>query len=105
MRTLLIATLAVTLAGCVYTKLHPGADAVRVTANSAAVEGCELLGEVKGADFLNGGIGGKSAGQENTDRRLKNKALALGGNVVHIRDEESNYYGTTARGEVYRCVK
>jgi len=105
MRTIIIATLAVALSGCIYTKLHPGAEAVRVTANANAVEGCELLGEVKGADFLNGGIAGASAGQENTDRRLKNKGLALGGNVVHIRDEDSNYYGTSARGDVYRCAK
>lgn len=103
MRALILATAAALLTGCVYTKLHPGADGVRVTANANAVEGCELVGEVKSADYLNGGAGGQSAGQENTDRKMKNKALALGGNVVHIRDEDSNYYGTSARGEVYRC--
>lgn len=91
------------LASCVTTRLTPDASRVRVTGNSAVVSGCEYLGDVKASDRMNGGLVGQDAAEENTDRRMRNAAAAMGGNVVHLQRERADYFGASARGEVYRC--
>ena len=90
--------------GCVTTQLTPEAQAVRITSNPEAVRGCEVLGEVKGSDRMNGGMLGQGAAEENSRRRLRNAAAKLGANVVLV--ESANVAvlgGTSQRGEAYRC--
>lgn len=90
------------LSACVTTELTPAGENVRVTSNAEAVEGCELLGETQASDRLNTGIA-QSSGEENTFRRMRNQAAAMGGNVVHLLTNDTGFYGASARGEVYRC--
>jgi Domain of unknown function (DUF4156) len=88
---------------CVTTQLTPAAQKVRVTTNVEVVRGCKFVGEVKASDRMNGGMFGQDAAEENTYRRLKNRAAQIGGNVVLLNRASTGYSGATARGEVYRC--
>lgn len=98
-----VAVAALLLSACVTTQLKPGADQVRVTTNAETVRGCESLGNIKASDRMNGGVFGQDAAEENTDRRLRNQAVALGGNVVFLDRASTGIDGSSARGEVYRC--
>lgn len=102
MRLLAALVTPLLLSGCVTTKLAPGADAVRVTSNGETVKDCKFLGEIKASDRMNGGFG-QGAAEENTDRRLKNQAIEMGGNVVLLNRANTSYFGSSARGEVYAC--
>lgn len=99
-RTLPVLLLVATT--CVTAQLTPEAEAVRVTTNPAAVQGCEPLGEVKGSDHLNGGIG-QGAAEENARRRLRNETAKRGGNVVLVESGQTGWGGSSQRGEAYRC--
>lgn len=102
MRRIVAFSLCLLLAGCVTTKLVPGADSIRVTSNGETVKGCKFIGEIKASDRMNGGFG-QGAAEENTDRRLKNQALEMGGNVILLNRSNTSYYGSSARGELYSC--
>ena len=91
------------LPACVTTTLKDGAEAVRVTDNVDAVKGCKYLGEVVASDRMNGGLLGMDAAEENTYRRLKNRALELGANTVHVQRASTSPVGAKARGEAYQC--
>lgn len=91
------------LASCVTTKLTTAGDDVRVTKNPEVVRGCEYIGNATASDRMNGGIAGKDAARENTDRRLRNKAAEMGGDTVHLMSDDYGWSGAAARGEVYRC--
>jgi hypothetical protein len=94
--------LSLFLGACVSTKLAPGADAVRVTANTEAVKGCRFVKEVKGADHWNGGVlSGKA--EENANRQLKNEAVSAGANVVLVTSSSTGHNGSDQRGEAYAC--
>jgi uncharacterized protein YbjQ (UPF0145 family) len=88
---------------CVTTQLTPDGAKVRVTSNPEAVHGCALVGEVKGADHMNGGTMGQGAAQETAMRELKNRAAAAGANVVLMVTSTTNTSGSVQLGEGYRC--
>jgi uncharacterized protein YbjQ (UPF0145 family) len=89
--------------GCITTQLTPEGAKVRVTSNPDAVRGCALVGEVKGADHMNGGLMGQGAAQETAMRELKNRAAAAGANVVLMVTSTTNTSGSVQLGEGYRC--
>lgn len=95
--------LSMMLFSCVTTTLSPAAERVRVTSNPEAVRGCTLVGELRGADHMNGGFAGQGAAEENAMRRLKNEAAEKGADTVLIITSTTNTSGSTIRGEGYRC--
>ncbi|HEY0685876.1 MAG TPA: DUF4156 domain-containing protein [Steroidobacter sp.] len=106
----------VALAGCAATPLQPGAEMVRVTNTEPGSE-CEFLGDItanQGNSFT-----GPFTTNENLEtgarHDLKNKAAALGGNLVVLLTQRAGQTGTlgeissveqtnvTLSGNVYRC--
>jgi uncharacterized protein YbjQ (UPF0145 family) len=92
------------LTSCVTTTLTPEGAKVRVTSNQEAVHGCVLIGEVKGADHMNGGTMGQGAAQETAMRELKNRAAAMGADTVLMITSTTNTSGSVQLGEGYRCT-
>ena len=107
----------VLMAGCAATPLKPGAELVRVT-HIEPTSGCKWLGDVTGSQ------GNSFVGQYTTNANLetgarndlKNKAAALGGNLVVLitervgRTPDFGLEGgpvhrtdVTLTGSVYRC--
>jgi hypothetical protein len=103
MRAAALVAIACLLAGCVTTTLQPGAAAVRVTTNPDVIASCSYVGQVKASDRMNGGLLGQDAAEENTHRRLQNRAHAMGGNAVFVNSSAADLSGARARGEVYSC--
>lgn len=103
MKRIAFATLLAALSGCVTTRLSSEGEAVRVTSNSEAVQGCEYIGEVRASDRMNGGMLGQGAAEENTLRRLKNRTAEMGGNVVLLTTANAGMAGASTLGEAYRC--
>lgn len=91
------------LSGCVTTDLTPDAEKVRITSNPDVVRGCKFVGEVTGADRMNGGTMGQGAAEENANRRLRNNAAAMGADTVFIGASTTNTSGSVQRGEAYQC--
>lgn len=116
MRTIsLFAFLA--LAGCAATPLQPGAEMVRVTNTEPGSE-CEFLGDITGNQ--GNSFTGPFITNENLEtgarHDLKNKAAALGGNLVVLLTQRAGQTGSvseiggsveqtnvTLSGNVYRC--
>lgn len=90
---------AALLGGCT-TSLVPGAEAVRVTTDASAVQGCARIGEVKGGDNMSSA----GRGEENASRRLKNAAVKLGANVVLLSSTTAHLNATQMRGEAFKCA-
>ena len=88
---------------CVTTKLTPAAERVRVTTNVEALKDCKLLGNVDASDRLNGGMAGQMAAEENTNRRLRNKAAEMGANTVLMVTSTTGMSGSRSRAEAYAC--
>ena len=106
------------MAGCAATPLQPGAELVRIT-HIEPTGGCKFLGDVTGSQ------GNSFTGQYTTNANLetgarhdlKNKAAALGGNLVVLITERAGQTGgfglegggplhqtsVTLTGSVYRC--
>lgn len=103
MRRIAVLVAALAISGCVTTQLKPGAESVRITSNPEVVRGCKVIGEVRAADRMNGGMVGQDAAEENTYRRLRNAAVDMGANVVYLERAGTGYYGASARGEAYIC--
>jgi hypothetical protein len=95
--------LCVAASACIRVQLTPEAERVRVTANSEAVKGCKLVGEVTGSDRLNGGMAGQMAAEENANRFLKLNAANMGANTVLITGSTTGMSGSRKRGEAYAC--
>jgi len=91
------------VAACVTTKLTPAAERVRVTSNAAALKDCKLVGNVDASDRMNGGMMGQMAAEENTSRRLRNKAADMGANTVLLVSSTTGMSGSRSRAEVYSC--
>lgn len=112
-RSLILALpLAPLLFGCAAIQLAPGAEQVRIT--NSEPQGCQLLGEVVGSQ--GNAVSGAWTSNDNlvmgARNDLKNKAAALGGNVVHLLSNTTgqswgqNGGGTTSShlmGAAYRC--
>ena len=93
----------VIVTACVTTSLTPKGNQVRLTSNPDVVRPCKYLGEVKGADRMNGGIAGQGAAEENANRRLRNNAAQMGADTVFIGTSTTNTSGSVQRGEAYQC--
>ncbi len=103
MRTKAALALCLLATGCLVPVNHYGLQ-VRLTTNPDVVKGCRFIGEVRGADHLNGGALGSETAQENAERILRNNAGQIGANVVLLSRTRSHYYtGATAIGEAYAC--
>lgn len=92
-----------TVAACVTTNLTPAGSKVRLTSNPDVVKPCKFLGEVKGADRMNGGMMGQGAAEENANRRLRNNAAAMGADTVFVGTSTTGFSGSVQRGEAYIC--
>jgi uncharacterized protein YbjQ (UPF0145 family) len=104
MRKLLILASFAAVTGCVTTRLSPAAETVRLTTNPEAVRGCELVGDIDASDRMQGGMMGQMAAEENANRRLRNKAVEMGANVVLVGQSTTGMSGSRVRGEAYRCA-
>jgi hypothetical protein len=89
------------VSGCATTP-SPEAARVRIVQDATQVSGCQLLGEVKGSSLapLVGVVGHT---MDNARTEMRDKAVAQGGNVVLITQNNANTYGTWLYGEAYRC--
>jgi hypothetical protein len=92
---------ALPLAACV--SLTPAGEKVRITANPDVVRNCTLIGEVKGADHMNGGLMGQGIAENHAVIELKNRAAAMGADTVMMVTGSTGFSGSVQRGEAYRC--
>lgn len=100
-RRLVALVLVLLCVGC--TSLTPAGSRVRVTSNNEAVHGCTLLGEVKGADHMWGGVAGQGIAENNAWNELKNRAAAMGADTVLMVTSSTGFSGSRQIGEAYRC--
>ena len=108
------------LAACAATPLQPGAELVRVT-HIEPTGGCRFLGDVTGnqGNAFTGTYTTNANLETGARNDLKNKAAALGGNLVVIITERAGQTGSgfglegggslhqtnvTLTGSVYRCT-
>jgi uncharacterized protein YbjQ (UPF0145 family) len=103
MRKLISLGLLLFISACVTTDLTPEAAQVRITSNPDVVRQCKFLGEVTGADRMNGGTMGQGAAEENANRRLRNNAAKMGADTVFVGVSTTNTSGSVQRGEAYQC--
>ncbi|EGP47467.1 MULTISPECIES: DUF4156 domain-containing protein [Achromobacter] len=113
-RAVFLLACAAPLAACAPTALAPGAAAnVRITHNEPGKE-CAFLGDVTGSqgNFLAGAITSNADLETGARNDLKNRAAALGGNVVYLLTQRAGQTGgkdhqeqtnVTLSGNVYRC--
>lgn len=96
----------VVLAGCAATPISPGAEHVRLTKAEPAKE-CTPLGDVIGeqGNLVSGATTSDNNLEIGATNDVKNKAAALGGNVVYILSDRMNPSGTaiTISGTAYHC--
>ncbi len=91
----------------------PGASMVRVTQKEPG-KSCTFLGDITGSqgDFLLGAITSNADLETGARNDLKNKAAAMGGNLVYLLTQRAGQTGSkdslsqtnvTLSGNVYRC--
>jgi hypothetical protein len=112
MKWTVVTSLGLILVGCSATPVNSGAERVRLT-NTDPGKQCKLLGDVtgnQGNEFTGPFI--SNANLETGARNdIKNKAAAMGGNVVYILTQRAGQSGitpgrqtnVTLSGNVYRC--
>lgn len=103
--------------GCAATPPVPGSERVRITTTEPGKE-CKFLGDVTGnqGNFLTGGVTSNENLETGARNNLKNKAVAMGGNVVLMLTQRAGQTGSygqyggsntqtnvTLSGNVYRC--
>jgi len=108
---------AVCLAGCSATSLKHEAKMVRIT-NTEPGKECKYLGDVTGnqGNFFTGGFTSNANLETGARNDIKNKAAALGGNLVSILTQRAGETGSiysgngsvrqtnvTLTGNVYFC--
>ena len=107
----------VLVASCAATSIQPGAEAVRITNTEPGSE-CKFLGDVTGSqgNAFTGAVTPNKNLETGARNDLKNKAAALGGNVVMLITERAGQTGSfnegggsitqtnvTLTGNVYDC--
>ena len=96
------------------TPLAPGPRATCASRTTRPGKGCAFLGDVTGSqgDFLRGAITSNADLETGARNDLKNRAAAMGGNVVYLltqragqtgRKDHSEQTNVTLTGNVYRC--
>jgi hypothetical protein len=105
------------LAGCAATSVQPGAETVRITNTEPGSE-CKFIGDITGnqGNAFTGPFTPNKNLETGARNDLKNKAAALGGNVVMLLTERAGQTGSisdgggsiaqtnvTLSGNVYRC--
>lgn len=92
---------------------NPAASAVRITTQEPR-DRCTFLGDITGSqgDFLRGKLTSNADLESGARNDLKNKAAAMGGNVVYLLTNRAGQTGNsdnfmqtsvTLSGNVYRC--
>ena len=117
MNKIAVVFLSAVVAGCAAVPISPGADRVKIT-NTEPGKECKFLGDVTGnqGNFLTGPWTSNENLETGARNDMKNKAAAMGGNVIAILTQRagqtgsSGYYGgssqqtnVTVTGSVYRC--
>jgi len=111
-RVALMLSLPLLLTACAAIPIQPGAERIKLT--NQEPQGCEYLGEVVGTqgNAVTGSWTSNETLINGARADLKNKALALGGNVVHVlantAGHTSGQYGGSMssshlEGVAYRC--
>ncbi len=111
-----VVTVVLVLSGCSAKQLKPEATAIRVAISEPT--GCAYLGEVTGAqgNFLTGGWTSNESLETGARNDMKNKAYAMGGNVIVMLANRAGQTGSVGKyggssqqtnvayvGAVYRC--
>ena len=118
MKKLLTLITALSLGACSAIPVHESASMIRLTHTEPSVDNCKFLGDITGnqGDFFTGGFTSNANLETGARNDLKNKANAMGGNVVYIltqRAGQTSHYGddfggseqtnVTLSGNVYHC--
>lgn len=93
----------------------PAASSVRITSQEPGAH-CQFLGDVTGSqgDFLRGSVTSNADLETGARNDLKNKAAAMGGNVVYLLMHRAGQTGSkdrleqtnvTLSGNVYHCPR
>lgn len=117
MNKLIVAAMLAFLSGCSAIVLNPEALKIKVVVSEPSKK-CKFLGDVTGSqgNFFTGGYTSNENLETGARNSLKNKAAALGGNVVHILTQRAGSTGSygqyggssqqtnvTLSGNVYKC--
>lgn len=120
MKNVILLLLLATLSACASTSLKQGATMVRLTHTEPSTEKCQFLGDITGSqgDFFSGAFTSNEDLETGARHDLKNKAHAMGGNVVYLLTQRAGQTGSygdgsgsteqtnvTLTGNVYRCSK
>jgi hypothetical protein len=76
-------------------------ESVRIVGDSHQVEGCRLIGEVKGKSSWGGAM--QSYAESKAYQHIKQNALKMGANTVLMVTGHSSWGGSKYRGEAYLC--
>ena len=117
MKKIAVVFLAAVVTGCAAVPINPGAERVRLT-NSEPGKECKFLGDVTGnqGNSLTGPWTSNESLETGARSDIKNKAFAMGGNVVAILTQRAGQTGSYGRyggsseqtnvvitGNIYRC--
>jgi hypothetical protein len=106
--------IAVLIAGCAATQLKQGVNSVKLV-NSEPGKECQFVGDVTGnqGDFFRGAFTSNENLETGARNDIKNKAAAMGGNLIVILTQRAGQTGgvnggghqtnVTLTGNVYRC--
>jgi hypothetical protein len=117
LKNLITILTSIIIAGCAAAPLNPEAQKVRIVLSEPGKE-CKFLGDVTGSqgDFFTGAYTSNEHLETGARNALKNKAAAMGGNVVVILTQRAGQTGSygeyggsssqtnvTLSGNVYNC--
>lgn len=112
LKIVLSLTVASVLIGCSAHSVKPGAETVEIMVGQADRNLCEFKGEIVGSqgNWFTGDFTSNENLVIGARNELRNKAHALGANIVYIQDmKNTNAWGslgttnTTAVGKAYKC--
>ena len=117
MKNITIILTSIIIAGCAAVPLNPGAQKIRIALSEPGKE-CKFLGDVTGSqgDFFTGAYTSNENLETGARNTLKNKAAALGGNLIVMLTQRAGQTGSsgqyggsssqtnvTLSGNVYKC--
>lgn len=108
MKYIVYIVITISLSACSAITIQPGAEKIRLT-NKEPI-GCKFLGDVIGSqgNAFTGELTSNKTMEIGSRNDLKNKAFALGGNVVYLLSQRVGNTGSyqsnvTLVGNVYKC--